>query len=124
MPFSLHADIEHQSVAGGYLKLFREWKVNGALPDVFGNEGRWEDSPSLCNSHVYKIHIKLPWEKPWQNRTPQIDRKSNSYLVYSRHWLDTESYQLISIMTPNAHEIARTTFKSVLVERAENFQNS
>ncbi|ECC3814926.1 type II toxin-antitoxin system YafO family toxin [Salmonella enterica subsp. enterica] len=124
MSFSLHSDIEHHSVAAVYLKLFREWKVNGTLPDVFGNEGQWEDSPSLCDSLVYKIHIKMPWEKPWKAKTPQLDRKSDSYLVYVRHWLNTDSYQIISVMSPLAHDMARTSFTSVLIERAESFHNS
>ncbi|CCW31052.1 type II toxin-antitoxin system YafO family toxin [Xenorhabdus nematophila] len=124
MPFSIHPDVECQNIAKCYLKLLREWKVNHILPDVFGNEGQWEDCASLCDSHVYKIHIKLPGEKAWKDNKPQLDRKSNSYLVYTRHWLDTDSYQIISIMTPNAHEIARTTFKSVLAQRAEDFQNN
>ncbi|EEA7993656.1 type II toxin-antitoxin system YafO family toxin, partial [Salmonella enterica subsp. enterica] len=115
MSFSLHSDIEHHSVAAVYLKLFREWKVNGTLPDVFGNEGQWEDSPSLCDSLVYKIHIKMPWEKPWKAKTPQLDRKSDSYLVYVRHWLNTDSYQIISVMSPLAHDMARTSFTSVLI---------
>lgn len=124
MAFSIHHAIEHKAIAEIYLKLLKEWKVNNTLPDVFGNEGQWESCASLCDSHVYKIHIKLPGEKPWKYNKPQMDRKSNSYLVYTRHWLDTDSYQLISVMTPNAHEVARTTFKTVLAERAEEFQNS
>ncbi|MDC9590127.1 type II toxin-antitoxin system YafO family toxin [Xenorhabdus sp. XENO-10] len=46
-----------------------------------------------------------------------VARKSNSYLFYTRHWCEPEKYQFISIMTPNAHEFARMSFLSVLVDR-------
>ncbi|MCZ4676000.1 type II toxin-antitoxin system YafO family toxin [Citrobacter sedlakii] len=41
-----------------------------------------------------------------------------------RHWLNTDSYQIISVMSPLAHDMARTSFTSVLIERAESFHNS
>ncbi|MDE9589281.1 type II toxin-antitoxin system YafO family toxin [Xenorhabdus bovienii] len=121
---SIHKNIELPAVARKYAHLLKDWKNGGLRPDIFGDEGRWEDHASLCASFVFKIHIKLPDEEPWPAKMPVAARKSNSYLVYTRHWCEPEKYQLISIMTPNAHELARTSFLSVLVDRAEDFQNS
>lgn len=65
----------------------------------------------------------MPIEPEWNKRTPQIQRKSNHYLVYCQHWLNPDRYQIIAIMSPNAHEIAKTSFLAVLEKRAEEFQN-
>lgn len=121
---SIHSHVEHPEIAKKLAILLTSWKNGGKHPAIFGNEGRWEEHPSLCDSYVYKVHIKLPHETPWDSKLPIAARKSNSYLVYTRHWMDADSYQIISIMSPNAHELARTSFLSELVDRAESFQNS
>ncbi|CAI2469608.1 mRNA interferase YafO [Serratia ficaria] len=121
---SIHKDIELLEVAKQYARVLQNWKNGGALPTIFGNEGQWEDNKRLCDSYIFKIHIKLPNEEPWSKKIPAAARKSNSYLVYSRHFLYPDKYQLISIMTPNAHELARTSYMDKLEQRAEQFQSS
>ena len=91
---------------------------------MFGNEGQWEESGRLRDSFVFKIHIRLPGENPWTARFPAAARKSDNYLVYSRHFLYPDRYELISIMTPNAHELARTSYMAEIERRAEEFQSS
>lgn len=55
---------------------------------------------------------------------PQLARTSNHYLVYVIHWMDVERIQIISIMSPDAHEKAKSSFLAVLERRAEAFHNS
>ncbi|HGV3470642.1 MULTISPECIES: type II toxin-antitoxin system YafO family toxin [Klebsiella] len=121
---TIHNDIELPAIAREYAKAFLSWKNGGPLPLEFGNEGQWEDSGRLRDSYVFKIHIHLPGEKQWPAKLPQAGRKSNSYLVYSRHFLYPDKYQIISIMTPNAHELARTSYMAEIERRAEDFQAS
>lgn len=121
---TLHNDIEHKDIAEVFRQALEDWLNSGVLPEIFGNYGAWESNAALCLSFVYKMHIKMPPEKPWKKSTPQMDRKSNSYLVFSRHWTDFNNIQIISIMSPDAHEKARTTFLTELERRAEEFQNS
>lgn len=121
---SVHKDIELPAVAREYAVMLQEWKNKGVLPPVFGNEGQWEDNGRLRDSYVFKIHIRLPDEKPWPAKLSAPARKSNSYLVYTRHFLYPDKYQLISIMTPNAHELARTSYMAEIEHRAEEFQSS
>lgn len=121
---SVHKDVEFPDVARVYGKALENWQNTDVLPDRFGNEGQWEDNSRLCDSFVYKIHIRLPSEQAWKKSKAQIDRTSNNYLVFSRHWMDYDNIQIISIMTPNAHEKARTSFMAELERRAEEFQNS
>ncbi|HGG7041759.1 TPA: type II toxin-antitoxin system YafO family toxin [Salmonella enterica] len=121
---SVHPDIEFSDVAGKYADALQIWKNGGDLPPVFGNEGQWEESGRLRDSFVFKIHIRLPEEPEWPSRTPGAARKSNSYLVYSRHYLYPNRLQVISIMSPNAHEMARTSYMAEIERRAEEFQSA
>lgn len=121
---SVHIDVEMPDVAKRYAKALESWKNSGVLPDRFGSEGQWEDNKRLCDSYVYKLHIRLPSEPGWKKTKAQIDRHSNHYLVFSRHWLDYDNIQIISVMSPNGHEKAKTSFMAELERRAEDFQNS
>ncbi|WP_159566313.1 type II toxin-antitoxin system YafO family toxin [Budvicia diplopodorum] len=121
---SVHGDTEHSEIAKAYAKLLQDWKRTSILPSVFGRDGMWELNNRTRDSLIYKLHIRLLDDVPWKKHKPQIDRVSNNYLVYTQHWLDNERYQVISIMSPNAHELARTSFLAELERRAEQFQNT
>ncbi|WP_033576291.1 type II toxin-antitoxin system YafO family toxin [Dickeya chrysanthemi] len=120
---TVHPDVEFPDTAKQYAGLLQHWKCTGELPDMFGSEGRWEMNRRTMDSQIYKLHIRMPDEVPWKKHKAQIDRHSNHYLVYTRHWLDSDRYQVISIMSPNGHELARTSFLAELERRAEEFQN-
>ncbi|MFW5391032.1 type II toxin-antitoxin system YafO family toxin [Yersinia sp. 2544 StPb PI] len=121
---TVHPDVEHPDMAKQYAGILEEWKNGAPIPAIFGGEGQWEDNKRLENSFVYKIHIRLPNEKPWPLSTPVAGRKSNCYLVYARHCWYPDRYQIISIMAPNGHELARTSFLGELERRAEEFHSS
>ncbi len=40
-----------------------------------------KNSAKLCQSLISKIHIRIPNEPKWHENMPQIQRKSNHYLV-------------------------------------------
>ncbi|WP_368910893.1 type II toxin-antitoxin system YafO family toxin [Proteus vulgaris] len=121
---NIHADVKMPEVANKYAKAIENGKNTGILPDRFGNEGQWEGNARLCGSFVYKLHIRLPSEPSWKKTKPQIDRHSNHYLVFSRHWLNYDNIQIIGIMSPDGHEKAKTSYMVELERRAEEFQNS
>ncbi|RLM20556.1 toxin YafO [Brenneria alni] len=121
---SVHLKVEHPTIAKQYASALQGWMNSKVLPPFLGSEAQWEDNRKLCDSHVFKMHIRLPNEPQWGKGVPQAARKSNSYLVYARHWLNPDSFQVISIMTPNAHGLARTSFLAELERRAEQFQNT
>lgn len=121
---SVYEGVEYPQEAQICAEALQKWKNGGSLPGYFGSEGSWEENKRLCDSFVFKVHIKTQKEGPWPPKTPQAARKSNSYLVYAKHWLEQDKWQIISIMTPNAHEMARTSFLGELERRAEHFQNS
>lgn len=121
---TVHPDTECIDIARTYARLLQDWKRNRELPSVFGRNGMWELNSRTRDSQIFKLHIRLSDEPAWKKHKPQIDRVSNNYLVYTQHWLDSDRYQLISIMSPNAHELAKTSFMVELERRAEEFQNT
>lgn len=121
---SIHPDIENKTIANEYAKLLKLWKEKKVLSCYLGADGKWENSAKLCQSLISKIHIRIPNEPKWHENMPQIQRKSNYYLVYCQHWLYPNRYQIIAIMSPNAHELAKTSFLAELEKRAEEFQNN
>jgi len=121
---TVHEDTEYPEIAKVYAKLLQDWKKTSVLPSVFGRDGMWELNSRTRDSQIYKLHIRLSDEAPWKKHKPQIDRVSNKYLVYVQHWLNNDCYQVISVMSPNAHELARTSFLGELERRAEQFQNT
>ncbi|PVZ85720.1 type II toxin-antitoxin system YafO family toxin [Serratia sp. S1B] len=121
---SIHPSVEHPVVATQYALALQNWKNSNVLQPFLGSEGQWEHNRKLCASFVYKIHIRLPSDPPWRSGMPMAARKSDNYLVYTRHWCREDEYQVISIMSPEAHEMAKTSFLVELERRAEQFQNT
>ncbi|MBS9433410.1 MULTISPECIES: type II toxin-antitoxin system YafO family toxin [Photorhabdus] len=120
---TVHKDVEFHEVAIVYAKLLEHWKRTALLPSVFGRDGQWEHNSRTLDSNIYKLHIRMPDEIPWEKYKPQIDRCSDNYLVYVQHWMDSKSFQVISIMSPKAHELAKTSFLTELERRAEEFHS-
>lgn len=121
---SIHKDTEHPAIASHYAKLLQDWKNYDVLPACFGRDGQWELNRRTVDSNIFKLHIRLPDEAGWKKHKPQLERTSNHYLVYVRHWLETTQMQVISVMSPNAHERANSSFLAELERRAEEFQSS
>lgn len=118
---TVHPDVEHPTIAAQYARVMQDWKNGAPWPLAFGNEGEWEGNSRLRSSHIYKIHIRLPGDPFWPSFLPPARRHSDNYLVYARHEWYEDKYQIISIMAPGAHALARTSFTSVLEQRAEDF---
>lgn len=91
---SVHAAVEYPHIAKCYAALLQEWKNGGPLSGWLGNEGEWEENARLRGSFVSKIHIRLPDEPSWPPSMPSAARKSDSYLVYTRHFLHPDRYQI------------------------------
>lgn len=121
---SVNRETEHREIAEQYAEWLQNWKNTGILPARFGRDGQWELNSRTTDSNIFKLHIRLPDEAGWKKHKPQLARTSNHYLVYVTHWMDVERIQIISIMSPDAHEKAKSSFLAVLERRAEAFHNS
>lgn len=121
---SVHPDVEYQDVATRYAAMLQDWKNTHRQPPRFGATGQWEDNPRLMSSLVFKTHIKMPLDSLWPAHLAVAARKSDNYLVYCVHWCDDTRFQVLSIMSPDAHAMARTSFMAEIERRAEQFQNT
>ncbi|EAW1261747.1 type II toxin-antitoxin system YafO family toxin [Salmonella enterica] len=117
-------ETEYREIAEQYAKLLQEWKNTKILPSRFGRNGQWELNSRTVDSNIFKLHIRLPDEPAWKKNKLQLARTSNHYLVYVIHWMDADRIQIISIMSPDAHEKSNSSFLAVLERRAETFHSS
>ncbi|EGH2970222.1 hypothetical protein ID988_004118 [Salmonella enterica] len=66
-----------------------------------------------------------PDEQPWPPRTPDRQKKSNTYLVYAQHLWNPDRYSILAVVTP-AHDLmsaANTQLISHFSACAEDFHN-
>ncbi len=74
---------------------------------------------SSVQSGIRKLHF-VYMSKDWDKSKPQHERKSNNYLVYVRHWDYPDSFMLLAIIAPNAHETIDRALPA-LTDMAEEF---
>ncbi|WP_445375871.1 type II toxin-antitoxin system YafO family toxin [Photorhabdus tasmaniensis] len=65
------------------------------------------------------FHIKAPGEGFWSSDIRQSVHTSNNYLVYARHWEQSDIFQSIAVIAPDAHEKIDAMLP-VIIEITEN----
>jgi len=107
-------------------KDFRQYKQTGIPADTFGRDALYDHPhtlPSVRQAELRHLHI-IEVSKGATPNSNQYYRTSDDHLVYCEGFFNSDDYLLISILSPNAHEQARTNgvmFK--LAEMAEDFRN-
>lgn len=98
------------------LEDFIAYKSTGKLPDYFGRDTAYDRPDDIQDSGLWHIHLELDNDKfkvpsssatPVDTKTMQWSRKSDTALVYAKGLLDENSYSLIAVFTPPAHDKAR-----------------
>lgn len=100
-------------------------KEHNATTDTFGNDAVFTFPPYAVDAQLARIHIKLPDEQPWPPRTPDRQKKSNTYLVYAQYLWHPDRYSILALVTP-AHDLmsaANTQLISHFSDCAEDFHN-
>lgn len=100
----IHPSIEGNSTVQGYARELSNYLNGVSLSGRLGKNGGFERNAAATTSGIMKIHIKVPGESHWASNIQQRDRTSNNYLVYARHWAYPQRFQIITIVTPDAHE--------------------
>lgn len=93
--------------------------LNGESNSRIGKLAGFERSSFARDSLIRKAHIKMPNEIPWGRNHRDAFRTSDNFLVFSQHYLHPEHYQILTIITPNAHAVADQMLQSLSV-LAEN----
>lgn len=100
----IHPSIAQNVTVQGYARELSDYLNGTALSRRLGKNGGFERNNAATQSGILKIHIRIPGEALWGVADVQRYRTSNNYLVYARHWDFTDKFQIISIVTPDAHE--------------------
>lgn len=65
---SIHPDIEYKDIASDYATYLKLWKEDRIISGFLGSDGQWESNSRLCNSFVFKLHIRTPLEPQWNKK--------------------------------------------------------
>ncbi|WP_051221856.1 type II toxin-antitoxin system YafO family toxin [Neptunomonas japonica] len=84
------------------------------VPNYFGKDVPYERPPSAVLAELQHIHLQLTPEEcriepplnPWDSSRLQFKRTSNKFLVYTRGEKSRNTYIILAIVFPRAHEKA------------------
>lgn len=89
-------------------------------PSFFGHYGKFENNPRA--EDLSKLHIASIADltsSQWQSKRG-YQRKSDHFVVYCRHWYERNYFQILDIVTPNAHNRIDSLIVDLL-NKAEQF---
>lgn len=116
---SIHSSLENYAVIQGFARELSLYLNGLSLSGRLGRNGGFERNANAQSSGILKIHFKAPGEGFWQTSVRQTDRTSDNYIVYVRHWDDVEAFQIIAVITPDAHAKADAMLPDI-IEIAES----
>ena len=103
---------------------FKDYKEGKRLPDIFGKDVRYDHAHTLAAvkaEDIFHIHLSsncFPTDHRQENRT------SDDHLVYCSNFFNSDSYLLMAILQPDAHEQAKDNNVMLnLAEMANHFRN-
>ncbi len=111
---SLHRSLESYSVMQGFARELSLYLNGLSLSGRLGRNGGFERNANAQSSGILKIHFKAPGEGFWPSSARQTDRTSDNYMVYVRHWDDIDTFQIIAVITPDAHAKADAMLPDII----------
>lgn len=103
----IHSSVVHfpyiETIAKG-IAVFHDTEK---YPDFLGHHGYFEQNPQAMDSQLNKLHIALyrsDWTlKTWKNRNG-YNRTCDNMVIYVQHFFQSNYYQILAIVTPEAHK--------------------
>lgn len=113
------------------LEDFRTYKSTGMLPDYFGRDTVYERPSDIQDAGLWHIHLEIdgnkfkapPASADLQDpKVMQWYRTSDTALVYAKGLIDENSYSLIAVFMPPAHQKAQDEARMrILASYARDF---
>lgn len=126
--------VQFPSLEKTLLEDFKLYKATGKLPDYFGRDTAYDRPDDIQDSGLWHIHLTLENDEFKVNpkagiatdqKTMQWNRTSDTALVYAKGLLDENSYSLIAVFTPPAHDKANNYDRMrILAGYARSFSSS
>lgn len=119
----IHQSIANNQTIQGYATELSNYLNGTSVSGRLGKNGGFERNSSATASGILKIHIKAPGEAHWSSNIQQRHRTSDNYLVYARHWSRTELFQVIALVTPDAHARIDGLLPNIINITEKHFQD-
>ncbi|WP_024913486.1 type II toxin-antitoxin system YafO family toxin [Chania multitudinisentens] len=110
----LHRSLASIPVMQGYARELSLYLNGLSLSGRLGRNGGFERNAKSQSSGILKIHFKAPGEGFWSSSVRQIDRTCDNYMIYVRHWDDADIFQIIAVITPDAHARADAMIPDII----------
>lgn len=119
----IHSSLSDIPVIQGYARELSLYLNNLSLSGRLGRNGGFERNNNAQSSGILKIHFKAPGEGFWDRAVRQVDRTCDNYIIYARHWDDTETFQIIAVITPHAHAKADAMLPDIIQIAESDFHS-
>ena len=117
---SITAALMNKGAAHRYAQNLAEHLSLGKQFWCFGSHGGFERNYEAMAANIRKIHVLLEGDKPWPTHLTISERTCNNFLIYAHHFYDDEHYQILAIISPDAHSRADAMLPD-LIKLAEAF---
>lgn len=87
----------------------------------FGSHGGFEKNYNAMAANIRKIHVKLEGDAPWPAEFSLSERTCNNFLVYAQHLYEDEHYQILALVSPDAHQVIDKMLPSIIELAEETF---
>lgn len=118
---SITKELYRLGAAHKYAQMLADYLSKGSRFWCFWSFGGFERSYDAMAANISKIHLKLPGDTPWPPGLPQSERTCDNFLVFAKHLYDDEHYQILAIITPNAHQQADLVLPELIRLAEETF---
>ncbi|ENL3124946.1 type II toxin-antitoxin system YafO family toxin [Escherichia coli] len=118
---SITGELRHLAAAHKYAQMLADYISKGSQFWCFGSLGGFERNYDAMAANIRKIHLKLPGDKPWPPEASLSERTCDNFLVYAQHLYIDEHYQILAIISPNAHQQADSMLPQLIKLAEETF---
>ncbi|MEG9832566.1 type II toxin-antitoxin system YafO family toxin [Serratia marcescens] len=116
---SITAELSDDETARHFAQMVARCLSNLPASPLLGCRGGFERNPNAMAAGIEKFHVRMPDEEAWPSHTPINRRTSNNFLVFARHFYDDNYFQILALVTPEAHQRIDAMLPR-LIDLAEN----
>lgn len=118
---SITENLQHKAAAHRFAQNLARYLANGTQFWCFGSHGGFEKNYAAMAANIRKIHVKLDGDAPWPAELSLSERTCNNYLVYAQHLYEDEHYQILALISPDAHQLIDKMLPSIINLAEESF---
>ncbi|EAS8534066.1 hypothetical protein EHZ41_22380 [Salmonella enterica] len=119
---SINSRLQHNKAIQTYARMLAQFLDRDELTGWLGRNSSFERNKQAIKSGVFKMHVRLLHEKPWSSHTRQPNRVCDSYLVYAQHWDIRNYYQVVALISPEAHKTVDKFLPAIIAIVESEFQ--